>query len=78
MMYLEVMTNTLSFVSYKTAFACIPMARRHLYFYTLLLLTAVMLSNMKEAVLGNPATTIAKAKRTASRIVGERAVQSLK
>jgi hypothetical protein len=56
----------------------VPSSRRHLYFYTLLVLLAVILSNMKDGLLGDPAATAAKAKHTASRIVGAQAVQSLK
>lgn len=55
----------------------IPIARRHIYFYALLALTSVVVSNMKERVIGSTAEDVAKAKQTASKIVGKQAVQAL-
>ena len=54
------------------------MARRHIYFYTLLALTTVIVSNMKDRVIGSTAEDVAKAKQAASRIVGKQAVQALR
>ena len=72
------MMKNLPLAPRKANLNAIPIARRHVYFYTLLLLTAVVLSNMKESLLGDPAATAAKARHVAARVVGDRAVQSLK
>lgn len=72
------MMNKLPFAPREVSLNGISTARRHLYFYTLLLLTSVVLSNMKDSLLGDPAATATKARHAAARVVGERAVQSLK
>ena len=55
----------------------IPAARRHVYFYTMLLLLAVIVSSMKESIIGSTADDVAKAKQGASKIVGTQLVQSI-
>jgi hypothetical protein len=77
-LYEKAMMKKLTLARRKLTLNDIPCSRRHIYFYALLILTAVVLSNMKDGLLGDPAATAAKAKHAASRIVGAQAVQSLK
>lgn len=72
------MMNKLTLARSEITLTGIPTSRRHLYFYTMLILSAVVLSNMKDGLFGDPAVTAARAKEAASRIVGQQVVQSLK
>jgi len=71
------MKKTLTMPRESLTLRSIPTARRHVYFYSVLLLMAVVLSNMKERVIGSTADDVAKAKQSASKIVGTQLVQSM-